>query len=77
MEPKIKRDGEGAKTREADENVVANLKAEPAHAQQTATSLERQLSILPPFANRVMISRYSSYFVFAVFYLNSDVENVE
>ena len=41
------------KTREADENISVNLKAEPAHAQQAATSFERQLSILPPLRDQV------------------------
>lgn len=45
--------GSAAKTREADENVVANLKAELAQAQQTAKTLERQLSDLPLLRDQV------------------------
>ncbi|KAF9481368.1 hypothetical protein BDN70DRAFT_803504 [Pholiota conissans] len=39
--------GTAAKTREADENIVANLKAELAQAEKTASTLERQISELP------------------------------
>jgi chromosome segregation ATPase len=39
--------GSAAKTREADENIVANLKSELVQAQETANTLERQISELP------------------------------
>ncbi|KAF8203594.1 peroxisomal membrane anchor protein conserved region-domain-containing protein [Pholiota molesta] len=39
--------GSAAKTREADENIVANLKSELVQAQKTANTLERQISELP------------------------------
>ena len=70
--------GSAAKTREADENVVANLKAELAHAQQTAKSLERQLSDLPPLRDQV--NELEVYSVFRFCSVSSkfyDVENVE
>ncbi|KAF8973986.1 hypothetical protein BDZ97DRAFT_1777816 [Flammula alnicola] len=45
--------GSATKTREADENVVANLKSELEQAQQTAKSLERQVSELPLLREQV------------------------